>query len=69
MKSSAIVFHHTTRKTPPYNTLAGSDITVAMLYHMKEGDKGRLTKLILITLRKPLIVIVNMWFSGYLEMR
>jgi hypothetical protein len=30
---------------------------------MEEGDKGRLTKLILITMGKPLIAMVNMWFA------
>jgi hypothetical protein len=53
-------------------TTARSDITVAVLYNMEEGDKGRLTKLISITVGKPLIAIVNMWLqnascNGYLD--
>jgi hypothetical protein len=42
---------------------AGSNITVAVLYHMEEGDKGRFTKLISKTMGKPLIAIVNIWFA------
>jgi hypothetical protein len=36
-----------------YDKVYDEDITVAALYHMEEGDKGRHTKLISITMGKP----------------